>query len=158
MAMNLTQRRMTAVKGQAAFLPNQPILQSCVVSPAETNTLYPGDVMTFDTTQNIDGLIVLKKAAQTDVPVGVVVYNAVSPAFKANDRISIFDTNSYVYLEAGAANLTAGTKVNVNAEGQVVAAAAGRGVVGTVYTAPSAVGDLIVIKVVQGSIPAATGE
>ena len=154
MAMNLTQRGMTPVKGQAAFLPNPPILHTCVVSPAETNTIYPGDVMTFDTTQDIDGLIVLKKAAQTDTPVGVVVYNAVKPAFEANDRISIFDTNAYVYLEAGAATLTAGTQVNVNTSGQAVAASAGQGVVGTVYTAPSAIGDLIAVKVAQGSIPA----
>lgn len=30
-SMNLTQRRMTPVKGMAAFLPNQPILHTCIV-------------------------------------------------------------------------------------------------------------------------------
>ena len=155
MAMTLTQRSMTPVKGQAAFLPNQPILDTCVVSPAETATLYPGDAVTFDTTQTaLAGLIVVKKAVQTDVPVGVVVYNGVSPAFKANDRISIYDTNAYVYMEAGAANLTAGTDVNVNSSGQVVAATASQGIVGKVYTASTAIGDLIAIKVSQGQVPA----
>lgn len=153
--MTLTNRRMTPVKGQAAFLPNQPILQTCVLSPAQTATVYPGDVVTFDTTQTaLNGLIVLKKAAATDVPVGVVVYNAIQSAFKANDRISIFDTNAYVYMEAGAANLTAGASVSVNTSGQVVAATAGQGIVGEVYTAPSQVGDLIVIKVKQGKVAA----
>ncbi len=151
--INLTARRMTPVRGQAAFLPNQPILHTCVVSPAETAVLQAGDVLTFDTTQTaLDNLIVLKKAAATDVPVGVVVYNAVSPTgFVANDRISIFDTDAYVYMEAGAADLTAGTEVSVNTTGQVVAATAGQGVIGIVYTAPSVVGDLIVIKVKQGA-------
>lgn len=155
--LNLTQRRMTPVKGMAAFLPNQPILHTCVVSPAETAVLEAGDVLTFDTTQTtLDGLVVLKKAATTDIPVGVVVYNAVFPTgFVANDRISIFDTDAYVYMEAGAADLTAGTEVNVNENGQVVAATAGQGVVGIVYTAPSVVGDLIVIKVKQGMKAAA---
>lgn len=155
---NLTQRRMTPIKGMAAFLPNQPILHTCVVSPAETAVLEAGDVLTFETTQTaLDGLVVLKKAAATDMPVGVVVYNAVFPTgFVANDRISIFDTDAYVYMEAGAADLTAGTEVNVNENGQVVAATAGQGVVGIVYTAPSAIGDLIVIKVKQGMKAAAS--
>ncbi len=157
MGLNLTQRRMTAVKGMAAFLPNQPILHTCVVSSAETEVLQAGDVLTFDTTQtNLDNLIVLKKAAATDVPVGVVVYNAVQPTgFVANDRISIFDTDAYVYMEAGSADLTAGMEVNVNEKGQVVQATAGQGVIGIVYTTPNAQGDLIVIKVKQGSVAAA---
>lgn len=155
-AMSLTNRRMTPVKGQAAFLPNQPILHTCVISSAETATVYPGDVLTFDTTQTaLNGLIVLKKAAATDMPVGVVVYNALQTNFTANERVSIFDTDAYVYMEAGAANLTAGTEVSVNTSGQVVAATAGQGVIGVVYTQPSQIGDLIVIKVKQSKIAAA---
>lgn len=155
MAMSLTNRYMTPVKGQAAFLPNQPILHNCILSPAETSTVYPGDVMTFDTTQSgLDGLIVLKKAAATDVPVGIIVYNAVETQFVKNDRISIFDTNAYVYMEAGAADLSAGTEVSINTDGQVVEATAGQGVVGVVYTEPSVIGDLIVIKVKQGKAAA----
>lgn len=155
--ISLTNRKMTPVRGQAAFLPNQPILHTCLVSPAETGILQAGDVVTFDTTQtDIDNLIVLKKATATDIPVGIVVYNAVLPAgFVANDRISIFDTDSYVYMTAGAADLTAGTEVSVNESGQVVAATAGQGVIGIVYTTPSVVGDLIVIKVKQGQKAAA---
>lgn len=154
--LSLTNRRMTPVKGQAAFLPNQPILHTCVLSPAETSTVYPGDVVTFDTTQTaLNGLIVLKKAAVTDTPVGVVVYNAIKTGFQANDRISIFDTNAYVYMEAGTADLTAGTEVSVNTDGQVVAATAGQGVIGVVYTAPTQIGDLIAIKVKQGKAVAA---
>lgn len=154
-SMSLTNRRMTSVKGQAAFLPNQPILHTCVVSPAQTGTITPGDVVTFDTTQTaLDGLIVLKKAAATDIPVGVVVYNAIQTGFVANDRVSIFDTNAYVYMEAGAASLTVGTEVGVNSNGQVIAATAGNGIIGVVYTAPTQVGDLVVIKVKQGKVAA----
>lgn len=155
-SFSLTNRRMTPVKGQAAFLPNQPILHTCILSPAQTDPVYPGDVLTFDTTQTaLDGLIVLKKAASTDMPVGVVVYNAISTGFSANDRVSIFDTNAYVYMEAGAADLTAGTEVTVNDDGQVVAATSGQGVIGIVYTAPTQIGDLIAIKVKQGKVAAA---
>lgn len=155
--LSLTNRNMTPIKGQAAFLPNQPILHTCVVSPAETAVLEPGDVVTFDTTQTTlsNRLIVVKKAAPTDTPVGVVVYNAIQTGFTANDRISIFDTNAYVNMEAGAANITAGTEVSINEDGQVVAATAGQGVVGIVYTPSTQIGDLIVVKVKQGKVAAA---
>lgn len=155
--MSLTNRRMTPIKGQAAFLPNQPILHTCVLSSAQTTPVYPGDVMTFDTTvTGLSELIVLKKAAATDTPVGVIVYNAVETAFNANDRISIFDTNAYVYMEAGAV-LNAGTQVGINATGQVIAATAGNGVVGIAYTDATKVGDLIVVKIKQDKLAAASG-
>lgn len=155
--MSLTNRRMTLVKGQAAFLPNQPILHTCVLSPAETATVVPGDVMTFDTTQTaISDLIVLKKAAATDTPVGVIVYNALQTGFIANERISIFDTDAYVYMEAGAV-VSAGTELGINTNGQVVAATAGNGIVGIAYTASTKAGDLIVVKVKQGKKAAASG-
>lgn len=153
--MSLTNRRMTPVKGQAAFLPNQPILHTCVLSSAQTTPVYPGDVMTFDTTvTGLSELIVLKKAAATDTPVGVIVYNAVETAFNANDRISIFDTNAYVYMEAGAV-LSAGTQVGINTTGQVIAATAGNGVVGIAYTDATKAGDLIVVKIKQDKLAAA---
>lgn len=155
--MSLTNRRMTPVKGLAAFLPNQPILHTCVLSSAQTTPVYPGDVMTFDTTvTGLSELIVLKKAAATDTPVGVIVYNAVETAFKANDRISIFDTNAYVYMEAGAV-LSAGTQVGINTTGQVIAATAGNGVVGIAYTDATKAGDLIVVKIKQDKLAAASG-
>lgn len=148
---------MTPVKGQAAFLPNQPILHTCVLSPAQTTAVSPGDVMTFDTTQTtISDLIVLKKAAATDIPVGVIVYNAIQTQFEANDRISIFDTDAYVYMEAGAV-ITAGTQLGINANGQVIAATAGNGVIGIAYTASTQAGDLIVVKIKQDKLPAASG-
>lgn len=155
--LNLTARRMTPVKGQAAFLPNQPILHTCVLSPAQTGTVYCGDVVTFDTTATgLSELIVLKKAAATDTPVGVVVYNAVQTGFTANERISIFDTNAYVYMEAGAV-LSAGTQVGINATGQVIAATAGNGVVGIAYTDATKAGDLVVVKIKQDKLAAASG-
>lgn len=154
-AFSLTNDRMTPIKGQGAFLPNQPMLHTCVVSATQTGGLLPGDVVTFDTATTLDNLIVVKKAAAADTPIGIVPYNPLVTEKVANDRISLFDTNSYVYMEAGAADLTAGTQVTVNSTGQVVAATAGQGFIGIVYTQPSVVGDLIVIKVAPGKVAAA---
>lgn len=145
--IGLTNRYLTPAKGQAAYLPNQPILHNCVVTPAATEVLMPGDVVTFAEDANMDDLIVVKQAAKTDEPLGVVVYNAIKSGFAANDRISIYPDNSYVYMEAGAADITRGAKVGFNADNQVVAATAGNGVIGKACTVPGVVGDLIVVQV-----------
>ena len=145
----LTQQRITPAKGQAAFLPNQPILHNCVVDSAATSPLVPGEVVTFATTTLTD-LTVVKKAAVTDVPVGVVVYNATKSGFNANDKVSIFPANSFVYMEAGAANLTIGQTVGFNAQNQVVAASGSNGTIGKLFTQPSAIGDMVVVQISPG--------
>ena len=145
----LTQQRITPAKGQAAFLPNQPILHNCVVDAAATTPLKSGDVVTFATTTLTD-LTVVKQAAVTDVPVGVVVFNAIKSGFNANDKVSIFPANSFVYMEAGAANLTIGQTVGFNAQNQVVAASGSNGTIGKLFTQPATIGDMVVVQVIPG--------
>ena len=145
--LTLTQTKITAIAGQPAFLPNQPLIHNCVVDPSAEGKLAPGDVVTFAST-SLKNLTVVKKAAATDIPCGVVAYANIKTGYVANDRITIYPVNSFVYLPAGAANLTNGTKVGVNSSGQVVAATeSGDGIVGTLWTQPSAVGDLVVVQV-----------
>lgn len=145
--LSLTQRGIKPIKGQAAFLPNQPIIHNCVVDTTATTGLVPGDVVTFAATTLTD-LTVVKKAETTDTPCGVVVYNAIKSNFVANDRVSIFPVNAFVYLPAGSATLTNGAQVGINADGQVVAATSGNGVVGILWTQPAAVGDLVAVQIV----------
>ncbi len=147
--LSLTQRGIRPIKGQAAFLPNQPIIHNCVLDPSATAALVPGDAVTFATTTLTD-LTVVKKAGADDTPCGVVVYNAIKSAFNANDRVSIFPVNSFVYMPAGAADLTIGLQVGINTDGQVVAATSG--VVGILWTQPSAIGDLVVVQIVPGTV------
>lgn len=148
--IGLTNRYLTPAKGQAAFLPNQPILHNCVVSPTAAEVLKPGDVVTFAEDANMDDVIVVKQAAVGDEPLGVVVYNAIKSGFGANDKISVFPDNSYVYMEAGAADITRGAKLGFNAQNQVVAATSGNGVIGKACTVPGVTGDLIVVQVKPG--------
>lgn len=143
----LTQLNIRPTKGQAAFLPNQPIIHNCVVDPSAATPLVCGDVVTFATT-TLTNLTVVKKAAATDTPIGVVVYNGIKSGFNANDRVSIFPVNAFVYLPAGAANLTNGTQVGINSSGQVVAATTGNGAVGILWTQPAAIGDLVAVQIV----------
>lgn len=150
MALSLTQRNIGPVRGQAAFLPNQPIIHNCIVDSTATAALTPGDIVTFATTTLTDATVV-KQAAVTDIPCGVVVYNAIKSGFSANDKVSIFPVNSFVYMEAGAANLTIGQTVGFNTSNQVVASTTGNGTIGILWTQPSAIGDLVVVQIVPGS-------
>lgn len=145
----LTQQRITPAKGQAAFLPNQPILHNCVVDSAAVAPLKIGDVVTFATT-NLTDLTVVKQAAVTDVPVGVVAYGNIKSGYNANDKISIYPANSFVYMEAGAANLTIGQTVGFNTSNQIVAASGSNGVIGKLFTQPAAMGDMVVVQILPG--------
>lgn len=143
---DLTQQNIRPKKGQAAFLPNQPIIHNCVVDPNATDPLLIGDVVTFASTTLTD-LTVVAKAKSTDVPCGVVVYNSIKSAFNANDRVSIFPVNSFVYLPAGAANLTNGAQVLINSDGEVEAASSSNIAVGILWTQPAAVGDMVAVQI-----------
>ncbi len=154
---NLTQQNIRPAIGQAAFLPNQPIIHNCVVDPSATDPLMPGDVVAFASTTLTD-LTVVAKAEATDTPCGVVVYNPIKSAFNANDRVSIFPVNSFVYLPAGDADITNGMLVTLNSDGQVIEAEQDStvvGYIGILWTQPAAVGDLVAVQIVPGSIPAA---
>lgn len=155
--ISLTQRGIRPIKGQAAFLPNQPIIHNCVYDPSATTAVAPGDVVTFATT-TMTNLTVLKKAVATDKPIGVVTFNSIKSNFVANDRISIYPVNSFVYLPAGVANLTLGAQVGFNSDGQVVAASAGNGVIGVLWTQPAAVGDLVVVQILPDAVATAQAD
>lgn len=155
MALSLTSMEITPVRGNAALLPNQPILQGCKVYASETATLVPGDVVALATGGNPE-LIEVKKAAATDEPIGVVVGNPIKTGFVAGDRISVFPVGSYVYMETGAASIARGSKLQFNTSGQVLATStASNGYVGIAMTAGVASGDLVIVQVKPDIEPAA---
>ena len=155
MALALTNLDITAVKGNAALLPNQPILQGCKVYASQSGTLVPGDIVALSTGGSAD-LIEVKKAAVTDEPIGVVVGNPIKTGFVAGDRVSVFPVNSYVYLPAGAASIARGSKLQFNSDCEVLATStASNGYIGIAMTAGVAKGDLIIVQIQPGMEPAA---
>lgn len=147
MALGLTNLDIAPVRGNAALLPNQPIIQGAKVSASETATLVPGDVVTLATGGSADAIIV-KKAAVTDLPVGVVAGNPIKTGFKASEHVSFFPAGSFVYMESGSASIARGTKVQFDANGKVKATStASNGYVGVAWTAAAAEGDIIIVKI-----------
>lgn len=147
MALTLTSRKITPERGNAALLPNQPIIQGCRVAAAQTGTLVPGDVVALATGGTKD-VVVVKKAAVTDLPIGVVVGNPIKTGFVAGDMISYFPVGCYVYMKAGAATIARGAKLQFDASGDVQATTtASNGYIGIAHSEASAVGDLVIVQV-----------
>lgn len=154
MALALTNLDITPVRGNAALLPNQPILQGCKVYASQTGSLVPGDVVALATGGTAD-LVEVKKAAVTDTPIGVVVGNPIKTGFVAGERVSVFPENSFVYMTTGAASIARGSKLQFDANGDVLATTtASNGYIGIAYTAGVAKGDLIVVQIKPGLEPA----
>lgn len=150
MTLALTNLEIAPLKGNAALLPNQPILQGCKVYASQSGTLVPGDVVALSTGGSAD-LIEVKKAAVTDEPIGVVVGNPVKTGWVAGERISVFPVGSYVYMPAGAASIARGSKLQFNTSGEVLATTtATYGYIGIAMTAGVAQGDLIVVQIKPG--------
>lgn len=154
-SISLTNRSITPVAGQAALLPNQPIIHGAVVSSEATTALTPGDIVKLSTVANYADNVVVEQAAATDTPCGVVVYNAIKSSFGARDRVSIFPAGSFVYLPAGAASIARGTKLGFNENNQVVTATAGNGVIGVAWSEGTVEGDLIIVRIQPDALAAA---
>lgn len=147
MTLGLLNLEITPERGNAALLPNQPILQGCVVSSSQEGSLLPGDVVALATGGN-DDAVVVKKAAVTDTPIGVVVGNAIKTGFKAGESVSVFPENSFVYMTTGAATIARGSKLQFNSSGNVVATTTGaNGYIGVAVTAQATSGGTIVVQI-----------
>lgn len=145
MALSLTEMKISPVKGNAALLPNQPILQGCVVGGEAA--LVAGDVVAL-TTGGVNETMVVKKAAVTEEPIGVVVGNPIKSQWQVGERVSVFPHNSYVYMEAGATNIARGAKLQFTADGKVAATTTSTNAyIGHAMTTTTAVGDLLVVHV-----------
>lgn len=143
--MGLTNLKIDGRAGMSALLPNQPILHNCIASVSGDAVLKPGDAVALASGAEPKNAVVVEPAGESQA-IGVVVYNAISSGFKNKERVSVYPVNSYVQLPAGNANITRGTQVAFNAEGQVESAISGA-VIGVAYTEPTAVGDMIVVHI-----------
>lgn len=147
MTLSLTNLDIAPVRGNAALLPNQPIIQGARVSASEEATLVPGDVVTL-ATGGVADVVIVKKAAVTDLPCGVVVGNPIKTGFVAGDMISIFPVGSFVYMETSAATVARGSKLQFNSSGKVAATStASNGYIGYAWSAGEAEGDIIVVQI-----------
>ena len=154
--VQLTNRSIAPVAGQAAFLPNQPILQGCLVDATEATELKVGAVVTLSQAEDLDEVVIVKAAAQTDKPFGVLVANCIATGFKKGDRVSVFQEGAFVYLPAADANIKRGQQLYFGANGVSATdptpeATTTYGIIGEAVTQPSVTGDLVVVRIKPGT-------
>lgn len=151
MAISLTNQNLTPYAGQAAYLPNQPILDNCVVSASQGTPLVPGAIVTFATDANLGYVTPVKQAAVTDQPLGVIVGNPIKSGFNALERVSVFPVNSYVYLPAASGTINPGDQLQFNANNQVAATStASNGYIGIAMTGSTVEGEFVVVQIQPG--------
>lgn len=149
MATNtLTSLSITPQPGMYALLPNQPIIHTAVVDETVETTLTPGTILTLTPTGGNENCIVVRPAAVTDLPVGVVAAGTVKSGYKAGDRISYYPVGSYVYMQSSYAGIARGAALYFNENSEVTSAeTAGNSIIGYAMNQGILSSDVIIVRI-----------
>lgn len=146
-AFNLTGTSITPVKGQYALLPNVPSEHNVeFYSATATDTLPAGAfVKLYASSANTDHPIATV-CAVTDVPYGMVVYDALKPSYKVGERFKIAKTGDEVWCVAESA-VDVGDKLQFTTDWTVDDTATSTyAYVGVALTKATAKGDLVKVQ------------
>ena len=147
-AFNLTATSIAPQKGQYALLPNLPQEHNVeFYSSTSTDVLPVGAFVKLYTSSTSTTHPVAVICAATDIPYGVVVYDARKSGYAVGERFAIAKTGDVVFCEAAGA-IAVGSKVQFNPTGWKVddSTTATYAYIGTAITAASEAGDLVQIK------------
>lgn len=147
-AFNLTATKITPQKGQYALLPNLPQEHNVEFYSSTSTDLLPVGALVklYGSSTSTDHPIAVVCAA-TDIPYGMVVYDARKSAYAVGERFAVAQSGDVIFCEAAGA-IAVGAKVQFNPTGWKVddSTTSTYAYIGTALTAASAAGDLIQIK------------
>lgn len=143
--MNLTAETIKPVEGMYAYVPNTPHLHNVVAE----DVLVAGQVVKQDTTQTDTLCAHVKKAAATDTPMGVVVYDCRKVENAIGEKVAIAQVGDVIYMVAGGA-IAAGAKVQFDADTRKVddTTVEGNAYIGIARTPATADGDIIQVELI----------
>lgn len=147
-AFNLTATSIKPQKGQYALLPNLPQEHNVeFYSSTSTDILPVGALVKLYSSSTSTDHPVAQVCAATDIPYGMVVYDARKTGYAVGERFAIASSGDVVFCEAAGA-IAVGAKVQFNPTGWKVddSTTATYAYIGTAITAASAAGDLIQVK------------
>lgn len=143
-AFSLTADKTTPARGMYAYMPNKPQPHNAIL--AGTAAVVAGDFVKLDTASGNTVAPVVKPCAVTDVPYGMVVYNALKSQHAVGDKLALAQTGDSVFLVANGA-IAVGSKVQFTADGYVDdTTTSTNAYVGVAETVASAKGDFVQIK------------
>lgn len=147
-AFKLTATSITPAKGQYALLPNVPSEHNVeFYSGTSTDTLPVGAFVKLYGSSTSTTHPVAAVCAVTDIPYGMVVYDARKPAYKVGELFKIAKTGDTVFCEAAGA-IAVGAKLQFAVSGWKVddTTTSTNAYIGIAKTAASAAGDLIQVE------------
>lgn len=157
-AFSLTAAGTKPAEGMYALMPNKPHAHNCeFYSGTATDTVTAGSFVKLYGSSNSTVRPVVQAAAATDIPYGMVVYDAVKNVHGVGDLVALAQSGDSVFMVAGGA-IAVGAKLQFNATTRKVddSTTATNAFIGIAETAAAADGDLIQVKLdfnlgVQGS-------
>lgn len=146
-AFNLTETSITPKKGQYALLPNVPSEHNVEFYSATATDLLPAGafVKLYASSTNTDHPVAAV-CAVTDVPYGMVVYDAFKPAYKVGERFKIAKSGDEVWCVAESA-VDVGDKLQFTTDWTVDDTATSTyAYVGVALTKAAAKGDFVKVQ------------
>lgn len=147
-AFSLTQAGTKPAEGMYAYMPNKPHVHNAkFYSGTSTDTVTAGSFVKLYGSSTSTTNPVVVAAAVTDVPYGMVVYDAVKNTHGVGDFVALAETGDSVFMVAGGA-ISVGAKLQFNATTRKVddSTTATYAYIGVAETAAAADGDLIQVK------------
>ena len=146
-AFNLTGTSITPQKGQYALLPNLPQEHNVeFYSGTSTDTLPVGAFVKLYTSSTNTDHPIAAVCAVTDVPYGMVVYDARKSSYAVGERFAIASTGDVVWCVAESA-VDVGDKLQFTTDWTVDdTTTATYAYIGTALTKATAKGDLVQVK------------
>lgn len=146
-AFNLTGTSITPQKGQYALLPNLPQEHNVeFYSGTSTDTLPVGAFVKLYTSSTNTDHPIAAVCAVTDVPYGMVVYDARKSSYAVGERFAIASTGDVVWCVAESA-VDVGDKLQFTTDWTVDDTATSTyAFIGTALTKATAKGDLVQVK------------
>lgn len=147
-AFSLTAAETKPAEGMYAYMPNRPHPHNCeFYSGTATDTVTAGNFVKLYTSSTSTVRPIVAACAVTDVPYGMVVYDALKNVHKVGDLVALAQTGDSVFMVAAGA-IAVGSKLQFNASTRKVddTTTATNAFIGIAETAATADGDLIQVK------------
>ena len=147
-AFSLTAAGTTPAEGMYAYMPNKPHVHNAkFYSGTSTDTVTAGSFVKLYASSTSKVNPVVAACAVTDVPYGMVVYDAVKNVHGVGDLVALAQTGDSVFLVAAGA-IAVGSKLQFNASTRKVddSTTATNAYIGVAETAATSAGDLIQVK------------
>ena len=147
-AFSLTAASTKPAEGMYAYMPNKPHPHNCeFYSGTSTDTVTAGSFVKLYGSSTSTTRPVVAAAAVTDIPYGMVVYDAVKNVHGVGDLVALAQSGDSVFMVAAGA-IAVGAKLQFNASTRKVddSTTSTYAYIGVAETAASAAGDLVQVK------------